>query len=80
MPLPQVHVQEVVHLDPAAVHSSVDDVDGARIHRLRERLLPLVELADQLGVTAAATPADGLMIVVVRDSRQALRPRRRRGR
>ena len=63
--LPQLHVQEVVHLDPAAVHSSVDDVDGARIHRLRERLLPLVELADQLGVTAAATPADGLMIVVV---------------
>jgi two-component system chemotaxis sensor kinase CheA len=63
--LPQVHVQEVVHLDPAAVQSSVDDVDGARIHRLRDRLLPLVELADQLGVTAAAVPADGLMVVVV---------------
>ena len=63
--LPQIHVQEVVHLDPAAVRSSVDDLDGARIHRLRDRLLPLVELADQLGVTAAATPADGLMVVVV---------------
>jgi two-component system chemotaxis sensor kinase CheA len=43
----------------------VDDLDGARIHRLRDRLLPLVELADQLGLTAAATPADGLMVVVV---------------
>ena len=43
----------------------MDDVDGARIHRLRDRLLPLVELADQLGVTATATPADGLMVVVV---------------
>ena len=63
--LPQIHVQEVVHLDPAAVQSSVDDVDGARIHRLRDRLLPLVELAGQLGVTAAAPPIDGLMVVVV---------------
>ena len=63
--LPQIHVQEVVHLDPADVHSSVDDLDGARVYRLRDRLLPLVELADQLGVTAAAVPADGLMVVVV---------------
>ena len=50
---------------PLLWRSSVDDLDGARIHRLRDRLLPLVELADQLGVTAAATPADGLMVVVV---------------
>jgi two-component system, chemotaxis family, sensor kinase CheA len=63
--LPQIHVQEVVHLDPDVVLSSVHELDGARIHRLRDRLLALVDLADQLGVTAAATPADGLTVVVV---------------
>ena len=63
--LPQIHVQEVVHLDPEAVLSSVHDLDGARIHRLRDRLLPLVDLAGQLGVTAAAMPTDGLTVVVV---------------
>ena len=63
--IPQVDVQEVVHLDRRCGARSVDDLDGARLHRLRDRLLPLVDLADQLGVTAAATPAGELMVVVV---------------
>jgi two-component system chemotaxis sensor kinase CheA len=63
--LPQIHVQEVVHLDPDAALSAIDVLDGVRIHRLRDRLLPLVDLAEQLEMTAAATAADGLVIVVV---------------
>jgi two-component system chemotaxis sensor kinase CheA len=61
--VPQVEVQEVLHLDAAQVADTVDDVDGARLHRLRGRLVPLVDLAGQLGVTAAG--GEGLTIVVV---------------
>jgi two-component system chemotaxis sensor kinase CheA len=63
--LPQIHVREVVHLEPDDVLSSVDEVDGTRIHRLRGRLLPLVAMAEHLRVTPTGTSADGLTIVVV---------------
>jgi two-component system chemotaxis sensor kinase CheA len=63
--VPQVHVQEVVHLDPDELPGSVDDIDGALIHRLRGGLLPLVDLAEQFGVTSRAEPEDGVSIVVV---------------
>ena len=63
--LPQVHVREVLHLEPEDVLRSVDEVDGTRIHRLRGRLLPLVNLAEHLRVSPTDTSADGLNIVVV---------------
>lgn len=69
--LPQIHVREVIHLQADEVLSAVDAVDGALVHRLRGRLLPLVELAEQLRVKATRTPADGLMIVVAEIDRRS---------
>lgn len=63
--LPQIHVREVVHLDPDEVLSMVDEIDGSRIQRLRGRLLPLVCLAEHLRVPPNDTSADGLTIVVI---------------
>lgn len=68
--VPQVHVQEVVHLDPDELQGSVDDIDGARIHRLRGGLLPLVDLAEQFGLTSRAEPDDGVSVVVVEIDRR----------
>lgn len=63
--VPQVDLQEIVHLDPDQVAATVDDVDGVRLHRLGGRLLPLIELAHQLRVPARRADA-GLDVVVVR--------------
>ena len=46
--LPQVHVREVVQLEPDEMLGSVDEVDGALVYRLRGRLLPLLVLAQHL--------------------------------
>jgi two-component system chemotaxis sensor kinase CheA len=62
--VPQVDVHEVVWLAPEDVAASVHDVDGARILRLRERLLPLVDLAAQLRLDHRGA-ADGLLVIVV---------------
>jgi two-component system chemotaxis sensor kinase CheA len=61
--LPQVDVHEVVRVAPEDVAASVHDVDGARILRLRERLLPLVDLAAQLRLDRPI--AAGLLVIVV---------------
>lgn len=61
--IPQVHVQEVLRLGAANVPEAVSFVHGARILRLRGRLLPLVDLASHLELTEA--PGDGSLLVVV---------------
>lgn len=61
--VPQVHLREVVHLDAAAKADRVDVVQSARMLRLRERLLPLVDLAARLELTARRS--DGALVVVV---------------
>jgi two-component system chemotaxis sensor kinase CheA len=65
--LGQVHVQEVVHLRPDAAVASVADILGVRVLRRRDQLIPLIELADQLGLVrgADADIGDGLNVVVV---------------
>jgi two-component system chemotaxis sensor kinase CheA len=61
--IPQVDVEEVLHLDSGEA-AGVERIQGAGLHRLRGRLLPLVDLAEALG--GEATPGDaGLTIVVV---------------
>ena len=61
--VPQVDVEEVVHLEAEEVATSIDDIRGARIHTLRGQLLPLVDLAGQLGVESR--PNDGSLEFVV---------------
>jgi two-component system chemotaxis sensor kinase CheA len=63
--LPQIYVREVVHLERDEVSNTVDEVDGARIHRLRGRLLPLVVLREHLHVTSTDAAPEDLTIVVV---------------
>jgi len=64
--IPQVDVQEIVQLDDEAEQRTVDNLAGVRLHRLRGRLLPLVDLSRHLRVTPARR--GGLLdIVVVRN-------------
>jgi len=62
--IPQVDVEEVLHLDAAEATDTVHRIEGVGLHRLRGRLLPLVDLSEQLGGAPAAQEA-GLTIVVV---------------
>ncbi len=61
--IPQVDVEEVLHLD-AGEAAGVQRIQGVGLHRLRGRLLPLVDLADALGGEPTSGDA-GLTIVVV---------------
>lgn len=65
--VPQVDVQEIVRLDADQVAATVDDIGGARLHRLRGRLLPLVGLAEHLRVPPTRE-SGGLDIVVIRNA------------
>ena len=63
--IPQVHVREVVQLDAAQTAEEVDDVEGARLLRLRGRLVPLVELDQRLQLTTDRADREGVMVVLV---------------
>jgi two-component system chemotaxis sensor kinase CheA len=63
--IPQVDVEEVIHLGKTEVATSIDDIRGARIYSLRGCLLPLVDLASELALGSADT-RESLEFVVVR--------------
>ncbi|MBO0922437.1 chemotaxis protein CheW [Cellulomonas sp. zg-ZUI222] len=63
--LPQVDLLELVALDDRRGTAGVEEVHGARVHRLRGDLLPLVPLTEVLGVTPAAGAAEGRVVAVV---------------
>ena len=63
--VPEATVKEVLQLDPEAVRESVRDIDGAKVHRLRGGLLPLVQLADVFGAHGAPASSELLTAVVV---------------
>ena len=50
--IPQVNLLELVRLAGDQARSSVETVQGAPVYRLRGRLLPLVDLREQLGLPA----------------------------
>ncbi len=60
--IPQVSLLELVRLDGA---TDVEWVHGAPVHRLRGRLLPVVDLSDQLGLAATPLAARGSTNLVV---------------
>jgi two-component system, chemotaxis family, sensor kinase CheA len=68
--VPQVHLREVVRLDPAQAAAQVDVVDSARLLRLRGRLVPLVELRDRLGLGSTAEAAELVVVLVESDGRR----------
>ncbi len=48
--IPQVSLQELVRLDGNDMSSRIEDLHGAPVYRLRESLLPIIDLREQLGV------------------------------
>ncbi|MEM7272352.1 MAG: chemotaxis protein CheA [Actinomycetota bacterium] len=48
--IPQVSLQELVRLDSNDPSSRIEDLHGAPVYRLRESLLPIVDLRERLGV------------------------------
>ncbi|MDN4173586.1 chemotaxis protein CheW [Nocardioides sp. SOB77] len=61
--IPQVSLLELVALDADRAASEVEDVNGASVYRLRGALLPLVRLADVLGVESVRS--DGHVLIAV---------------
>lgn len=49
--IPQVNLLELVRIDGDEFDSSVEDIQGSLFYRLRGRLLPLVFLSKELGLT-----------------------------
>ncbi|CAM3176765.1 chemotaxis protein CheA [Nocardioides dubius] len=61
--IPQLSLLELVALDPERAANAVEDVNGASVYRLRGTLLPLVRLADVLGVESDRS--DGHVLIAV---------------
>ncbi|WP_435747906.1 chemotaxis protein CheW [Nocardioides sp. SYSU DS0663] len=61
--IPQVSLLELVALDADRAASEVESVNGADVYRLRGALLPLVRLADVLGVESDRS--DGHVLIAV---------------
>lgn len=60
-----------MQVDASDVGASVHRVNGVRLHRLRGRLLPLVDLGKELGIDRVEVD-DTLLLVVVRSSGRRL--------
>jgi len=64
--IPQVSLLELVRLEGAQAKAAVESIHGAPVFRLRESLLPLVQLNRSLGLSNASfTEADAINIVVL---------------
>ena len=74
--IPQVSLLELVRLEAEQAHKGIEQVNGAPVYRLRERLLPLVYLNRELKIDAKGqdgetSEARNVNIVVLRaDDRQ----------
>jgi two-component system chemotaxis sensor kinase CheA len=64
--IPQASVQELVTLS----EHTIEHVSGAPVHRLRGRLLPLVRLADALGLQDEAAEGGGCIVVLSVEGRR----------
>lgn len=61
--IPQISLQELVALDAEKAAAAVEEVGGASVYRLRGELLPLVRLADVLGLPSDRH--DGHVVIAV---------------
>ena len=68
--IPQVSLLELVALDADRAATAVENVNGAPVYRLRGSLLPLVHLADVLGVTSDRTDGHVLIAVLQADGKR----------
>ena len=63
--LPQVSVVEAVGLGPGAAHK-LDRVQGAKVLRLRDDVLPIADLSEMFGLVDRETDLDARLVVVMR--------------
>ena len=63
--IPQVSLLELVRLEPGQAREQIEELGGAKIHRLRGDLLPLVHLNRELQLSPPAEDADQPLNIVV---------------
>lgn len=66
--IPQVNLLELVRLEAEQARKAIEEVRGVRVYRLRNRLLPLVRLADVLALSGevdAKAREDAAVSIVV---------------
>jgi two-component system chemotaxis sensor kinase CheA len=67
---PQVNLLELLRLDAASDGPQVETIQGTPVYRLRGRLLPLVDLREQLGLPAREPCSATHIAVLQADDRQ----------
>ncbi|MFA7329939.1 MAG: chemotaxis protein CheW [Candidatus Delongbacteria bacterium] len=67
--VPQVSLLELVRLEGEQARQGIEMIHGAPVYRLRGRLLPLVNLRDQLGYPAADDTGKVNIVVLQADGR-----------
>lgn len=67
--IPQLNLVELVRLEGEQARSGIESLHGAPVYRLRGRLLPVVSLAEQLGV-ARSNPDVVNIVVLQADGQQ----------
>jgi two-component system chemotaxis sensor kinase CheA len=68
--IPQASVVELVRLGRGGDELGIESLHGVPVYRLRGRLLPLVPLADQVGLESAGTGETESIVVLQGDERQ----------
>jgi two-component system chemotaxis sensor kinase CheA len=68
--IPQVNLLELLRLDAASDGPQVETIQGTPVYRLRGRLLPLVDLREQLGLPAREPCSATHIAVLQADDRQ----------
>jgi two-component system chemotaxis sensor kinase CheA len=63
--LPQVSVVEAVGLGPGAAHR-LEHVQGAKVLRLRQEVLPVADLSDLFGLAGEEKESEGRLVVIMR--------------
>ncbi len=63
--IPQVNLLELVRIEPERVATDIEWIHGAPVHRLRGRLLPVVDLATELGIRDTCLAGDQAVNLVV---------------
>lgn len=67
--IPQVSLQELVRLDGNDMSTRIEDLHGAPVYRLRESLLPIIDLREQLGVEPATESTSTNIVVLQLDGK-----------
>jgi len=68
--LPQVNLLELVRLEGEQARTGLERIGNASFYRLRGNLLPLVPLAQELGLTSQCDPSVVNIVVLKADDRQ----------